>query len=116
MAKVLDVRVPGEVHVGRIPGGAEIGVAVDGRMVAWRPLGADAALIAADALNGARPAFEDSGFLVVRRGDEGFLSFLGLTVQMGGKGASRVASALRTAVSGENAYSVRSRGGGEHER
>ena len=103
MARVLDIRVPGEVHVGGIPGGAEIGIAVDGRMVAWRPLVADAALVAADALEGAGQAFEDSGFLVVRRGDEGCLSFLGLTVRMDGKGASRVASALRSAASGENA-------------
>ena len=116
MAKVLDVRVPGEVHVGGIPGGAEIGIAVDGRTVAWRPLGADAALAVANALDGTGPAFDDSGFLVFRRGDEAFLSFLGLTVQMDGKEASRVASALRSAASGENAYSVGSRGGGEHER
>lgn len=82
MTKVLDVRVPGEVHAKAIPGGVEVGIAVDGRTVAWKPLSCKSALEAADALEGRRDGFEDAGFLAGRRGDKAYMSFLGLVVRM----------------------------------
>ncbi len=100
MTRVLDVRVPGELHVSASRGCVELGLAVAGRMVAWEPLSTGKAMAVADALDGGGPDVDDFGFIAGRCGDGAIISFLGTAVVLEAGDASKLASHLREVVGG----------------
>ena len=100
MTRVLDVRVPGELHVSLSRGCVELGLAVAGRMVAWEPLSTGKAMAVADALEGGGPDVDELGFTAGRCGGGALLSFLGTSVILGAGDASKLASHIRKAAGG----------------